>query len=194
MMEFVDDGCADRECAVLQAAVTHADEYGAGVLDAGAGTSVAAFLMHRFGRIGCLVLLTLSWDAVVRWLNCFAIGSSTLLMDGAPGSQALVHHKQLDWPMTIWNSTSVDAEYLQNAGCWQHKDSLLKGEVELLKLLLKPSRLQILVAAIRIPTLWLQHDAEELTAVGVRLLASLLVFCIWCGRSGACAVPYLELC
>ncbi|GMH21161.1 hypothetical protein Nepgr_023003 [Nepenthes gracilis] len=83
-----------------------------------------------------------------------------------------------------------------NASCWQHQDSLLKGDVELLKLLLKPSRLQILVAAIRITTLWFQHDAEELIAVGVRLLASplLLVFCIWCGRSGACAVPYLELC
>ncbi|GMH29486.1 hypothetical protein Nepgr_031329 [Nepenthes gracilis] len=76
-------------------------------------------------------------------------------------------------------------------GCWQHHDSLLKGVEELLKPLLKPSRLQILVAAIRITPLCFQHDAEELTAVGVRLLASplLLVWAIW-GR----AVPYLELC
>ncbi|GMH22115.1 hypothetical protein Nepgr_023958 [Nepenthes gracilis] len=154
-----------------------------------------------FGRIGYLVrlwlvYLTLSWDAVVRWLNCFAIGSTTLLMDGAPSSQALVYQLQLDSPLMIWNSTSVDAEILQIVGCWQHHDSLLKGDVKLLKLLLKSSRLQILVVAIRITTLWFQHDVEELTAVGVRPLASslLLVFCIWCGQSGACAVPYFELC
>ncbi|GMH13955.1 hypothetical protein Nepgr_015796 [Nepenthes gracilis] len=36
---------------------------------------------------------------------------------------------------------------MQNAGCWQLHDSLLKGDVELLKLWLKPSRLQIWVAA-----------------------------------------------
>ncbi|GMH22941.1 hypothetical protein Nepgr_024784 [Nepenthes gracilis] len=93
-----------------------------------------------------------------------------------------------------WASLVLELTMRHKCRCWQHNDSLLKGVVELLKLLLKPSRLQILVAAIRITTLWLQHDAEELTAVGVRLLASLLVFCIWCGRSGACAVPYFALC
>ncbi|GMH21222.1 hypothetical protein Nepgr_023064 [Nepenthes gracilis] len=82
------------------------------------------------------------------------MGSSILLMEGAPGSQ--------------------------NVGCWQHHDSLLKGDVELLKLLLKPSRLQILVAANWITPLWLQHlsvsvDADVLTAVGVWLLASPLL-------------------
>ncbi|GMH14004.1 hypothetical protein Nepgr_015845 [Nepenthes gracilis] len=45
-------------------------------------------------------------------------------------------------PMMVWSSTSVDAETMQNAGCWQHHDSLLKGNIELLK----PSRLQILAA------------------------------------------------
>ncbi|GMH21353.1 hypothetical protein Nepgr_023195 [Nepenthes gracilis] len=47
----------------------------------------------------------------------------------------------------VWSSTSVDAETMQNAGCWLHHDSLLKGDVELLQLLLKPSHLQFLVAA-----------------------------------------------
>ncbi|GMH28210.1 hypothetical protein Nepgr_030053 [Nepenthes gracilis] len=72
---------------------------------------------------------------------------SILLMDGAPGSQALVHQMQMDWPMMVWRSTSVDAKTMQNAGCWQLHDSLLKGDVELLKLWLKPSRLEIWVAA-----------------------------------------------
>ncbi|GMH29903.1 hypothetical protein Nepgr_031746 [Nepenthes gracilis] len=110
-----------------------------------------------------------------------------MLMDGAPGSQALVHQMQLVWPLMSWNSTSVDAKNLQNAGCWQHHESLLKGVVELLKLLLKPSRLPL-----ELPRCGFSEMFEELIFVGV-LFLGFTVLC-WCGRSGACAVPYLELC
>ncbi|GMH21254.1 hypothetical protein Nepgr_023096 [Nepenthes gracilis] len=155
------------------------------VLDSFAGSRASNRLLFGFFAIlaGCGV--------GGRWLNCFAMGSSILLMEGAPSSQVLVHQIQLDWPMMGWRSTSVDAKTMLNAGCWQHHDSLLKGDVALLKLLLKPSCLQILVAANSITPLWLQHlsvsvDADVLTAIGVWLLASplLMVLCICCGRTG----------
>ncbi|GMH23511.1 hypothetical protein Nepgr_025354 [Nepenthes gracilis] len=75
----------------------------------------------------------------------------------------------------------VDAETMLNAGCWLHHDSLLKGDAELQKPLLKPSHLHILVLPIGINTLWIQLVAEGQTSVGAYLLALLLVFCIWCG-------------
>ncbi|GMH22082.1 hypothetical protein Nepgr_023925 [Nepenthes gracilis] len=49
---------------------------------------------------------------------------------------------------------------------WQHHDSLFVGCCRAVAgFSLKPSRLQILVAAIRITTLWFQHDLDELIAV-----------------------------
>ncbi|GMH30437.1 hypothetical protein Nepgr_032280 [Nepenthes gracilis] len=78
----------------------------------------------------------LSWDAIVRWLNCFATGNSTLLMDGVP---RVVHQMQL-------------------------------GDVQLLNFFAEASRLQFLVAAIRITTMWLL-SSHVLHVMMRRLLA-----------------------
>ncbi|GMH21223.1 hypothetical protein Nepgr_023065 [Nepenthes gracilis] len=73
---------------------------------------IAEFLMFwqqswaAVGRcIYCLVLLDCCYFGWMRfWLEVaemLAFGRSILLMDGAPGSQVVVHHMQLDWPMMV---------------------------------------------------------------------------------------------
>ncbi|GMH31944.1 hypothetical protein Nepgr_033788 [Nepenthes gracilis] len=130
--------------------------------------------------VNCHIGSSILADGRCAWFS--GLGSSNA---AGFGSQVLVLR-----PMMVWSSTSVDAETMQNACCWQHHDSLLKGNIELLKLLLKPSHLRILhLSAARV-------DAKDPTAVGVWLLASpvLLVFCIWCGQIGQILLVLLMLC